>query len=73
MENISIKDPETGKKIELEISPEEFNKQQAWRVKFDGKEALIGIDQHGIWKQFESDSLDSSLVESIGNAIDARE
>lgn len=74
MENIKLTDPQSNKEIEVEISPEEHNHQQAWRIKFrDGKNVLIGLDQHGIWQQIEGEQIDSGLMTSIGQAIEDRQ
>lgn len=74
MQNITVKDPETNKDIDVEISAEEYNHQQAWRVKFnDGNSALLGLDQHRIWKQFDGNEIGSQLISEIGKAIDVQE
>jgi hypothetical protein len=74
MKNIKFQDPQTSEDMEVELSSEEYNHQQAWRVKFkDGKSTLIGLDQHRIWKQFEGNELDSSLISNIGKAIESQE
>jgi len=74
MQNIKFTDPDTGKETSIEISPEEFDHQQAWRIKLkDGRSALLGIDQHGIWKQFDGDELGSTLVKEIGKVIEEKE
>ncbi len=71
MENIQVSDPKTGKTIKIEINPESVEHQQAWRVTFDdNKSALIGVDQHGIWKHFDGTQLDSGLISAIGKAIE---
>jgi hypothetical protein len=73
MNTISIKDPQSNDEIRIEISAEEHNHQPAWRVKFkDGKSNVVGLDQHRIWRQLDGNQLDSGLVNSIGQAIDAQ-
>jgi LEA14-like dessication related protein len=74
MENIKITDPHSNKEIEVEISPEENNHQQAWRIKLqNGENVLIGLDQHRIWLQIEGKQMDSGLVTNIGQAIENRQ
>ena len=74
METIRLKDPQSNADIELQINPEEYNHQQAWRINFqDGQNTLLGLDQHRIWKQFDGVSLDSALVSNIGRAIEERQ
>jgi hypothetical protein len=74
MKNIALQDPRTNQKIEVEISAEEFEHQQAWRVRFaDGKSALIGLNQHRIWQELDGNDLDAELIRTVGNAIESQE
>ena len=74
METIKLKDPQSNADMEVQISAEEYNHQQAWRVNFqDGKSTLLGVDQHRIWKQFEGSTLDSAFVTNIGRAIEEKQ
>ena len=74
METINIKDPHSNQDIHLKVNAEEHNQQQAWRIKFeDGKNLLIGLDQHGIWQQLDGNELDSGFVNNIGRAIEAQQ
>ena len=74
MKNIKIQDPQSKQDIDVEMSAEEHNQQQAWRIRFsDGTTALIGLDQHRIWTQFDGDEHDSQLINNIGKAIESQE
>lgn len=74
METIKLKDPHSSADIEAQISAEEYDHQQAWRISFqDGKTTLLGLDQHRIWKQFDGDTMDSALISNIGRAIEEKQ
>jgi hypothetical protein len=74
MKNITLQDPRTKENIKVEMNAEEVNQQQGWRITFqDGNSAVLGLDQHRIWKQFDGNDLDSELINIIGKAIESQE
>ena len=74
MTNLILTDPQSNQQIVTEICTEEYERQQAWRIKFpDGRSALVGIGQHGIWQQFDGNNLDSRLIINIGQAIEKQQ
>jgi hypothetical protein len=74
MKNIVLQDPNTNENITVEISAEEFNQQQAWRIRFeDGRSTLVGLNQHRIWQQFDGSEIDAVLIGNIGKAIESQE
>lgn len=74
MSTLIIIDAHSNEQISVEVNVEEHDRHQAWRIRFhDGRNALIGIDQHGIWQQFGGDVLDSRLILNIGQAIEKQQ
>ena len=71
MEIIKVKDS-TGGEVILEISPVELKQQQGWKLNFeDGREAVLVVDQHGIWKE-AGNNLEPEFVSKLGAAIDEK-
>lgn len=71
MEIIKVTTPHSGQETEVKISPEMFGEKQAWRVVFDdGKEEILGLDDHDAWQQLRGTGLDPALVKEIGKAIE---
>lgn len=75
MSTLLITDPQSNQQVSAEIHMEErHDRQQSWRIRFqDGRNVLVGLDQHGIWQQLEGDDLDPKLVLHIGQAIDKQQ
>jgi hypothetical protein len=75
MEKISLTVPHTNEKIELEIyAKQHSSRQPAWNITFkDGRNALIGLNQHRIWEQLDGNDLDSGLITKIGEAIESNQ
>jgi hypothetical protein len=71
METIKLTVPHTNEEISLEISARQHDRQPAWSITFnDGRNALIGLNQHRIWEQLDGNDLDSGLITKIGEAIE---
>jgi hypothetical protein len=74
METIKLTTPHTKEEIELEISATQHDLQPAWSITFkDGRNALIGLNQHRIWEQLDGNDLDSGLITRIGEAIEGHQ
>ena len=75
MSTLLITDPQSNQQLSAEIHMEErHDRQQCWRIRFqDGRNVLVGLDQHGIWQQMEGDHLDPKLVLNLGQAIDKQQ
>ncbi|HXH98767.1 MAG TPA: hypothetical protein VNI52_00755 [Sphingobacteriaceae bacterium] len=70
MEIIKLND-HSGKEIIIKASPIKLKEQQGWKVSFDdGKEAILAIDQHRIWKEVGGNNLAPDFVSQLGAAID---
>ncbi|NEU07209.1 hypothetical protein GZH53_02690 [Flavihumibacter sp. R14] len=74
METITLVHPHTNESIQTEINAEQHEGQPVWRLTFtDGRSALIGLNQHGIWDQIDGNDLDFGLITKIGDAIELRQ
>lgn len=74
METITLVHPHTNERIQTEVNAEQHEGQQVWRIKFsDGKSAIIGVNQHGIWEQIDGNDLDFGLINKIGDAIESNQ
>ena len=71
METITLVHPHTNETIHTKISAEQHDGQPVWRITFsDGRSAVIGLNQHGIWEQVDGNDLDFALITKIGDAIE---
>jgi hypothetical protein len=73
MDIIKVTAPGSGEIKEFSVSPQMHEGKQAWCLSLeDGKEELIGLDEHDVWMQLTGSSLDPKLVSEIGKIIEGK-
>ena len=66
---ISVKDPITKGKIEVDAVDEEFNGENAWKITSHEHGTFILLENGGEWKVAEGRNLVPALVKEIGISL----
>ena len=66
---ITINEPATGSRLDLDAQPEDYNGEQGWRILSPGKDSFVIIQQDGSWTVADDSDINPELIKEISNAL----